>query len=252
MLPTAYPGRMRAVLWGRDHTELGITAVEKVDGGVALALSRGRHRKVYPYTDPNEDAVAAVVGPRATLLVLADGHNGWPATEAALQAVLDDLGDDPPADLNDDEMAELFWRAQQAVVARTQRWGSDAPESRTTLVVALIAGRRLRWGSFGDSVVYVAGSAAATRLPSPRHRFIGARDMPRRVLPDLLEHGRTALHDNQWLIVASDGFSDFAAHPFPTALLGGNVDAAVVAQGLVDAAFDGGAGDNVTVGVVAP
>jgi len=244
---------MRAVLWGRDHTELGITAVEKVDGGVALALSRGRHLKAYAYTDPNEDAVATVVGPRATLLVLADGHNGWPATEAAVQAVLDDVGDDPPpADLTDDEMAGLFWRAQQAVLARTQRWGSDAPDSRTTLVVALVADRRLQWGSFGDSVVYAAGSAAATRLPAPRHRFIGCRGMPRRVLPDLLEHGRTALHDNQWLIVASDGFSDFAAHPFPTALLGGNVDAAVVAQGLVDAAFDGGAGDNVTVGVVAP
>ncbi|CAN5586248.1 MAG: protein phosphatase 2C domain-containing protein [Actinomycetota bacterium] len=243
---------MRAVLWGRDHTELGITAVEKVDGGVALALSRGRHRKAYAYTDPNEDAVATVVGPRATVLVLADGHNGWPATEAAVQAVLDELGDDPPpADLTDDEMAALFWRAQQAVVACTQRRGSDAPESRTTLVVALLAGRRLQWGSFGDSAVYVAGPAAATRLPAPRHRFIGYRDMPRWALPDLLERGRTDLHDNQWLIVASDGFSDFA-HPFPTALLAGGPDAAVVAQGLIDAAFDGGAGDNVAVGVVAP
>ncbi|MDQ3537348.1 MAG: protein phosphatase 2C domain-containing protein [Actinomycetota bacterium] len=242
---------MRAVLWGRDHTELGITAVEKVDGGVALALSRGRHRKAYAYTDPNEDAVATVVGPRATLLVLADGHNGWPATEAALQAVLDEFGDDPPADLTDGEMTKLFWRAQQAVIARTQRRGSDAPESRTTLVVALVAGRRLRWGCMGDSAIYVAGSGAATRLPVPRHRFIGYRDMPEWALHDLLEHGRTVLHGDQWLLVTSDGFSDFA-HPFPTALLAGASDAAVVAQGLVDAAFDGGAGDNVAVGVVAP
>ncbi|MBA2530041.1 MAG: hypothetical protein H0V19_08820, partial [Euzebyales bacterium] len=83
---------MRAVLWGKDHTTLGEVAVEKLDGDIAVALSRGLRRKAYRYTDLNEDAVAAVAGARATLLVVADGHNGWSSTEAAVTAVLDRLG----------------------------------------------------------------------------------------------------------------------------------------------------------------
>lgn len=242
---------MQAVLWGKDHVDLGQVAVEEVGAGVAVAITRGRHRKAYRYTDPNEDAAVGVVGPRATLLVVADGHNGWPATEAAINSVLSALGDDPPpADLTDAELVDIFHEAGEAVLRVTDGPESVTPDSRTTLVLALIAGRRLQWASFGDSAVYSVTPAAAVALARPQHKFVGY-PMPRGVVDMLLERGTETLTEGAWVIVASDGFVDFA-RPFPTALTAEGASAAQVARGLVLAACDGGAGDNVAVAVAAP
>ena len=242
---------MQAVLWGKDHLELGEITSRAVGPRTAVAITRGRHRKAYPYTDPNEDAAIAVVGPRATLLAVADGHNGWPATEAVISTVVAALGvDPPPADVPDDAVVDLFHRASQAVLDVTARPGAINPDSRTTLVVALVAGRRLQWASFGDSAVYTVSQAAATALARPQHMFVGY-PMPRRAVDWGLERGTTELTEGEWVVVATDGFVDFA-RPFPTQLFAAGADAAGVAEGLVEAACHGGAGDNVAVAVVGP
>src|SRR3712207_8440754 len=99
---------MQAVLWGKDYVALDEIAVESAGTHAAVAITRGRHRKAYRYTDPNEDAAVAVVGPRATLLAVADGHNGWPATEAAIRSVVETFGDDPPpADVDDEPWIDI-------------------------------------------------------------------------------------------------------------------------------------------------
>src|SRR5688572_5534443 len=59
---------MQALLWGKDYVDLGEVAVSAVDARTAVAITRGRHKKSYQYTHPNEDAAVAVVGRRATLL----------------------------------------------------------------------------------------------------------------------------------------------------------------------------------------
>ena len=242
---------MHAVLWGKNHTALGDVAVESVGERAAIAITRGRHRKSYRYTDPNEDAAVAVVGPRATLLVVADGHNGWHATEAAVQAIVDAMGDDPPpADVADEDLIDLFHRAGQAVLDVTAMPDAANPDSRTTLVLALVAGRRLQWASFGDSAVYSVTGAAATALAKPQHRFVGY-PMPRQAVDMILDRGNVDLPEGAWVVVASDGFVDFA-HPFPTNLVADSNDPGAIARGLVLAACDGGAGDNVAVAVVGP
>ena len=242
---------MQAVLWGKDYVALNEVAVEAVGASAAVAITRGRHRKAYRYTDPNEDAAVAVVGPRATLLAVADGHNGWPATEAAITAVIEVFGDDPPpADVSDERWIDLFLRAGNAVLDVTDRPDAENPDSRTTLAVALVAGRRLQWASFGDSAVYSVTSAAATPLARPQHRFVGYR-MPRNMVDYFLERGTEQLSSGAWVVLASDGFVDFA-HPFPTGLIADGCAPPEVARGLVMAACDGGAGDNVAVAVVAP
>ena len=242
---------MQAVLWGKDHVALDELAVEAAGERAAVAITRGRHVKAYRYTDPNEDAAVAIVGPRATLLAVADGHNGWPATEAAITTIVDALGDDPPpANVADDDLIDLFHRASAAILDVTGRPNARNPESRTTLVLALVAGRRVQWASFGDSQVYSVSAAAATALARPQHRFVGY-PMPRHMVDVFLDRGTLQLSEGAWVVVASDGFVDFA-HPFPTGLVADDLDPSAVARGLVLAACDGGAGDNVAVAVAAP
>lgn len=241
---------MQAVLWGKDHTEFDDVVCEPAGERAAVAITRGRHAKAYDYTDPNEDAAIAIAGPRATLLAVADGHNGWPATEAAISTIVDRLGDDPPPFVSDDEMVGLFHAASEAVLDVAMRAGSPNPDSRTTLVVGLLAGRRLQWASFGDSAVYSVTQAAAVALARPQHRFVGY-PMPLPVVDLLLERGTVDLPDGAWVVLATDGFIDFA-RPFPTAVVAEGATAESVARGLVLAACDGGAGDNVAVAVAGP
>jgi serine/threonine protein phosphatase PrpC len=242
---------MQEVLWGKDHLELGEVVTRSVGPRAAIAITRGRHKKVYAYTDPNEDAAVAVVGPRATLLAVADGHSGWPATEAVISTVVDALGmDPPPADVADDVLVDLFHRASQAVLEVTARPDATTPDSRATLVVALIAGRRVQWASFGDSAVYTVSKAAAVPLARPQNMFVGY-PMPRRAVDWALERGITELTDGEWVVAATDGFVDFA-RPFPTEHFAPDADAATVAEALIEAACHGGAGDNVAVAVAGP
>ena len=239
---------MQAVLWGKDYVDLDHIQTEALTDDVAVAITRGRHRKAYRYTDPNEDAAVAVIGRRATLLAVADGHNGWPATEAAITTIVDALGEDPPpADLGDGEMVELFHRASRAVLDVTAVPGSEHPDSRTTLVMALVARGHVQWASFGDSAVYSVTTAGAAPLSESQHRFVGY-PMPRAAVDHYLDRGTFRLPTGAWVVVASDGFVDFA-HPFPTAVIAEHDDAAAVAKGLVVAACEGGAGDNVAVAV---
>ena len=108
---------MRALLLGSDHTELGQVKVEAVGDHAALGLTRGRYRKSYRYVDPNEDVAAAVAGERATLLAVADAHNGVHAAEAAIEEVLSAWGaDPPPADVTDVELVTLIHRVNEAVL----------------------------------------------------------------------------------------------------------------------------------------
>lgn len=242
---------MQAVLWGKDHVDLDRVAVEELSADVAVAISRGRHRKAYAYTDPNEDAAVAVVGPRATLLAVADGHNGWPATEAAVRTVVDALGaDPPPANLDDDTLIDLFHRASRNVLEVTAAPGFEHPSSRTTLVVTLVTRGRVQWASFGDSAVYSVTGAGAALLSQPQHRFVGY-PMPRTAVDHYLDRGTFRLPTGAWVVVASDGFVDFA-HPFPVTPFVEDNHAATLARRLVLAACEGGAGDNVAVAVARP
>lgn len=250
---------MTTVLWGRDHVELGITAVETVDARHALALTRGFLPKHYEYVDPNEDIAAISVGARATLLVVADGHNGLQASETAVGMVLGRLGDDPPpADLDDDTLVDLFHAAGKAVVGATRLLDPPHRHSRTTLTVALIAGRRLQWAALGDSALITASAACGVELTQSRNHFVG-NVLSRDHVVARLQRGVAELAEDTWVIAASDGFTNFITAPDPGAAVAATLAAsgaaatpAEIAVALLDDAGRGGAGDNVTVAVAAP
>ncbi len=239
-------------LAGPDHVEYGAIEVVDVAPGVALALTRGLHPKPYAWTDPNEDVVAAVVGPRATLLVVADAHNGALSAEVAVEAVLRELGADPPADLADHDLVSLFDRVNRAVRDATRGGPYATEESRTTLALALVADGSVRWAAMGDSAVY----APDGELTHGDHRFVGW-PMSAPHVDRALQRGRARLRREEsgdgWVALVSDGFANFAgSDPGAEAsrAVAGSSGAVGAAEALVARAFDGGAGDNVAVAIV--
>ena len=130
-----------ALLRGRDHVELRSVAAE-AEGPAALALSRGGAAKAYAYTDPNEDAALFATGPGGTLLAVADGHDGFAASELALDHLLHQpaaqwTAAEPldPASWERHAFAALL-DANEAI--RQEVEDSPTPRSCTTLCLAVV------------------------------------------------------------------------------------------------------------------
>jgi serine/threonine protein phosphatase PrpC len=247
---------MRAALWGVDHTDLG-EIVTSATGKAAVALSRGGYAKTYPHLDENEDAVAVLTGPRATLLVVADGHNGATAAMQATRLVLDELGEDPPPTLDKKAWVDLFQRVNEGVLSVTSI-GSPQPSSRTVLLAALVAGRTLSWGSMGDAALVVArpGADRGRQVNKEAARYVGY-PMTRRGLEGAVHRGEMELAPDEWVVLATDGLSEFIgpmrpADVVPRVLSRSGGDPEEAAAILVETACSAGAGDNVGIAVLAP
>lgn len=247
----ASPSPIPAILWGSDHTQLGEIATVAPAPHVGLAISKGRLEKAYRHTDPNEDAVAAVIDQDASLLVLADGHNGFLSAQTAVREVLRAFGEGPLAlDIADQTLVDVFHAAHRAVVRRTGQPDCPTPESRTTLAVALVGPDTGRWASMGDSAVWALERDRAHLLSRPESRFIGY-PMDRASLSMSLQAGAVALKHGDAMVLASDGFVDFTDPPdlaVAAAFAKGSAPERI-AHTLVQMAFQGGAGDNVSVAV---
>ena len=247
---------MRALLRGADYAELGEIATS-CTGRAAVALSRGEFAKAYSYVDPNEDAAAAVEGPRATLLVVTDGHNGVTASMRAVEFVLDRIGDDPPPALDRAEWGELFADANEAVLEATAI-GSPQPASRTVLLVALVAAGRVSFGSMGDAALVVArpGGTRGRQLNQEAARYVGY-PAGRRAIDAVVHRAEAELAPDEWVVLATDGLSEFVAPMRPADVVprllgraGGEPEEAAAL--LVEAACAAGAGDNVGIALTAP
>jgi serine/threonine protein phosphatase PrpC len=251
-------GETAAVLWGTDHEELDVIASVALGTSVALANTRGRYPKAYRFEDPNEDSVAGVIGARATLLVCADGHNGSLAPNAAVQAVLDTFGGDPPPELDDRGWVELFGAVNDTVLER-KGIGSEQPASNTVLMVALATPGRLSWGAIGDGAIVVGrpGAQRARQVNREAMRFIGS-PMNKRALKNTVQRGTTEVAPDEWVVLITDGLSEFVAPLRPADVVPRVLatlkppTAETAARALVDTACSAGAGDNVAVGVLAP
>lgn len=245
----------QGVLWGTDHTELDEIATLTVGDRVGLANTRGRYPKAYRYEDPNEDTVAAVAGPRATLLVCADGHNGAYAPTTAVQEVLRAFGDDPPPDT---DWLELFGAVNDAVI-EGKGVGAEQPASNTVLLVALHSPGRLSWGAIGDGALVVGrpGAQRARQLNREAMRFVGY-PMNKRALKGTVGRGTVDLEPDEWVVLITDGLSEFIAPLRPADVVPRVLATAKpptaegAARALVDTACSAGAGDNVAAAVLAP
>lgn len=247
-------GVARAALLGRDYVDPGAMATALVADGVGLGLARGWRPKPYAYVDPNEDTVGAVTDGTTQLLVVADGHNGHRASHVALDHVLDGLGAVlRPADLTDAELVELVAGVDQAIARAVPRGGAH---SRTTLVVALRTRDTLQWVGVGDSALLVVEAMRARQLDTTTRWFCGD-DTPAVTMTRTLARGRAAVSPRAWVVLATDGYTDYLPVARPPADATRGFLRTVTAPDraadvLLRHARRGGAGDNVGLVLSAP
>lgn len=230
-------------LLGSDSTVLGEVSTGCV-GRAGVALTRGRFPKPIAWVDPNEDAVLAAQHADRYLLAVADGHHGFDAALAAIQQIESTVSQV----LSDDRdgrtvVRDLFERAREQVAAALTAHEDIRAESRAALSVVLCRGREGFAATCGDSSVFLVRSRKVRSVTS-KSRFLG----PRTPAPPVV---RLRLRPGDGLTLVTDGFTDFLSQPIETTLRAqmAATDPAQAAQGLIQAAFAGGAGDN--VGVVA-
>lgn len=243
------------IVRGRDHPELGKVVVSELSRSLAVATSAGAVWKDPPAVDPNEDVAAVVEGDRAALVVAADGHYGREASEIAVDLVLAELGDDPPpADLDDEALVSLFFRANLAVQRETTRPNSPHRESATTLALALVADRVAQWASLGDSAVFTVAEGSCTRVDTPRGAYLGNRFTPSEIA-QLVSRGRVELPATACVVLATDGITDPLPDPeleVARAVAAATMRAATagdLARGLVRIALESGVADAATTAV---
>lgn len=227
-----------ALLLGSDHTTLGATATVTA-GRTAAALSRGRFPKGYPHIDPNEDAVVVADLASHLLLAVADGHDGSEAAEVAITAIAARL---ESLDLTDTTAA--LRDLTSAVVARAQERLGATP-SRTALSIVLVDGRRVATATFGDTSVILlrAGKARRVSRPAP---FLGPE-----VTVDTAAFTAPPVRPGDRVVAATDGLLDFLGrNALPRLAAIDAPDQEAWVRAAVEAAFDGGAGDNIAVGAL--
>jgi serine/threonine protein phosphatase PrpC len=223
-----------AWLTGDAHPALGQVAAASASRRLGIALSAGARSKPYPHVDPNEDACLVAVRPWGDVLCVVDGHGGFAAARAALEAVAVLAEGTQPR-----RVEELFLAAREAT-ARAGH-GSD-----TAVSVAVVRDGTLAARTVGDTAVLVvrpdghirvaSGVAPhldhAPALPGPPHQP--------------LPHGAA-------VVLASDGFFDACNRSWPAlvaAALRDHQDAEAAAGALVAEALRLGADDNIAVALV--
>lgn len=232
-------------LWGCDYPNLGDVEVRALDTNAAVGITPGRVPKARPALDPNEDAVLAAAGRHGRLLAVADGHHGFDAARAALDAIVQYSDVAVTASLPDPAhtLNQLLVAAARAVQAALRQASHERHDSRTALSLALIADDRLYAATLGDTVVLRVRGPRALSLCRPTP-FLG----PSAGEPAT---GEVSLREGDTVVVASDGLTDFLGTRWKHRV--GQIVAGRTAvdgvRELLRAAMAGGAGDHVSAGV---
>ena len=206
-----------ALLRGRDHTRLGLTAAV-AEGRAAIALSRGGAAKSYRYRDPNEDAALFALGDGGILLAVADGHGGCDAAETAVEKLLASFA--PGWTSLDASALREDWRKQAlaalgelnaAILERVALGGS--PSARTTLALALLrpGDDLLAFASLGDSHVFQVLGGGAFELGREREGrtcYLGFASETAESLEGKHVAGVQALSGTRAVVLVTDGLSE--------------------------------------------
>jgi serine/threonine protein phosphatase PrpC len=147
-----------ATLWGSESQIIGGVSVI-AEASAAISLSQGGSKKLYPHTDPNEDAAAFALGEAGVLLAVADGHNGCDAAKSAIDELMLRAGalltrNGSTDDEWKNDALETIGAIQTALVSRVEQ--GVRGHSRTTLALALVLPSEglLAFASVGDSHIF--------------------------------------------------------------------------------------------------
>ena len=235
---------MRAIeLLGRNWPELGPLALVELDGGGAIALSRGAKPKVYAHKDPNEDAALLVRLPVGVLLAVADGFNGIDAAELVIAR----------ARANAERLVlasgEKFCAANCDLLDDVRTRLPRGSEARSCLVLAALRGARCELASFGDAFAFRAGSP----LPLiPENAILVGGERGAREIDPARWYRSFERAPAERIALLSDGVINFMPDPSDIPdLLGAGASDLECARTIALAALRGGAGDNVAVATFA-
>jgi serine/threonine protein phosphatase PrpC len=239
-----------ALLLGSDHTGLGEIATAQLGTDIAIALSRGKFPKGYPHLDDNEDAVLAATDGSVSLLAVADGHSGFDAARASAEA----LHAATPTLL---EMARGglaaaarhgFTLARNAIATALADLEEPRRSSRTALVICLVGEGEAAVACFGDTRAVLRSGRRARSLVGGYSPFLDGG-----TILDEVENRTIEITPGDKLVLASDGLFDFLGRKWLGKLDALGNDAASPLEFVTSAvrkAFVGGAGDNISVGVL--
>ena len=259
-----------AILRGREHHAYGwIEAVG--EGPTAAALSIGGAPKPYAHTDPNEDAAGIGWGSCGSMIVVADAHDGFEASEVLIEHL---LGTTAPHWVDGPEAPDADQWQRHAIAAlcdanaeilreRTARAGF-ASTSTLTLAVARPDEGHLLHAAMGDSHLFLVGPAGAREIAPVVHksRFLGQEPVTSDALAPIVRVGLEPLGDAWAVVAVTDGLSErgigvedpaAAVHAAArkTALADPPLRALTLARAVAEAALDAqqkqDAGDNVGV-----
>jgi serine/threonine protein phosphatase PrpC len=198
---------MTALTWlGKDHLDPAIAAVREALPGVVCALTPGEGPSRNPKQQKNEDSLGLVAIEGGVVAVVADAHWGAYAGEALVKAAVAAL----PAKLPSSAAALAEHLLALDAGFREARPAGDVSE--TTLLVAVVRGRKAIWASVADSHLYVVRGPSVERLNADRHTFAGGEptltQLADRVGRDAaVAEGEVTLGPGDVLVLASDGIA---------------------------------------------
>jgi serine/threonine protein phosphatase PrpC len=207
-----------ALLRGRDHTRLGITAAV-AEGRAAIAISRGGAPKAYRYRDPNEDTALFAQGEGGVLLAVADGHGGCQAAEIVADQLLAGFASEWTA-RNAPGLREV-WGKQAALalgelntrILQSVALGGVA-SSRSTVALALLrpADDLLAFASLGDSHIFQVTVGEVRELGRRREQrssfFLGFASETVESLAEKHVAGVHPLSGTRAMVLVTDGLSE--------------------------------------------
>lgn len=206
-----------ALLRGREHTQLGVTAAI-AEGRAAIAISRGGAPKAYHYRDPNEDAALFAQGEGGILLAVADGHGGCDAAEIAVEKLLASFaprwtGLAAPGlrESWSERALAALGEANAAILERVALGG--VATARSTLALALLrpGDDLLAFASLGDSHVFQVAASEVRGLGRQRERrpcFLGFASETAESLAGKHVAGVQPLAGTRAVVLVTDGLSE--------------------------------------------
>jgi serine/threonine protein phosphatase PrpC len=207
-----------ALLRGRDHARLGITAAV-AEGRAAIAISRGGAPKSYRYRDPNEDIALFAQGEGGVLLAVADGHGGCQAAEIVADKLLARFAPEWTARAAPGLREAWASRAALALgelntaILQSVALGGVA-SSRSTVALALLrpADDVLTFASLGDSHIFQVTAGEVRELGRRGERrssfFLGFASETVESLAEKHVAGVQPLSGTRAMVLVTDGLSE--------------------------------------------
>ncbi len=229
--------------------------------------------------EQNEDSLALF--PEQGLALLADGMGGHNAGEVASKLALDTVASEllsmfsGPNGIDREEIDLALQRANVALFDAVR----DAPELTgmgTTMVLALLVGRRLLFAHVGDSRLYRYRDEVLAQLTVDHSMiqelisqgmFVSPQEAEEAGVPTSIltrglgieeghvaaDIGETEVKEDDLFLLCSDGLSDMVAdRAMHSVLESGKMDLNIVADDLLDLAMEEGGVDNISLILMRP